>query len=168
MLTFCPACMLNSVQKKTDHPDTPRLVHAGQLAAALHPDMTAGFTPTVENYFNRITMLQTLEALQEARQQPRHLPGGISRMRNSPRSPRKRPPQPAGRLCRSSKHCKQPRHDAGRAGDRRHGGAGGNGGTGSGNGTAGTAPGGGGGGSGGTGGTSGAGGAGGCEIQGYV
>jgi ParB family chromosome partitioning protein len=70
LLTFCAACTINSVQVKTDRPDTPRLVHAGQLAAVLHLDMTSWFTPTAENYFNRISKLQILEALQEARQQP--------------------------------------------------------------------------------------------------
>jgi ParB family chromosome partitioning protein len=70
LLTFCAACTLNAVQMKTDRADTPRLVHANQLAAVLHLDMTSWFTPTAENYFNRISKLQILEALQEARQQP--------------------------------------------------------------------------------------------------
>ncbi len=55
---------------KADRPDAPRLAHAGQLAAVLHLDMTAWFTPTAENYFNRVSKVQILEALQEARQQP--------------------------------------------------------------------------------------------------
>jgi ParB family transcriptional regulator, chromosome partitioning protein len=55
---------------KSDRADAPRLVHASQLAAVLHLDMTSWFTPTAENYFNRISKLQILEALQEARQQP--------------------------------------------------------------------------------------------------
>ncbi len=70
LLTFCAACTLNAVQMKADRPDTPRLIHASQLAAVLHLDMTAWFTPTAENYFNRVSKLQILEALQEARQQP--------------------------------------------------------------------------------------------------
>ncbi|HEV2521701.1 MAG TPA: ParB/RepB/Spo0J family partition protein [Candidatus Acidoferrales bacterium] len=70
LLTFCAACTINAVQMKADRPDAPRLVHAGQLAAVLHLDMTAWFTPTAENYFNRVSKLQILEALQEARQQP--------------------------------------------------------------------------------------------------
>jgi ParB family chromosome partitioning protein len=70
LLTFCAACTLNAVQMKADRPDAPRLVHAGQLAAVLHLDMTAWFTPTAENYFNRVSKIQILEALQEARQQP--------------------------------------------------------------------------------------------------
>ena len=70
LLTFCAACTINSVQMKTDRPDAPRLVHANQLAAVLHLDMTAWFTPTAENYFNRVSKIQILEALQEARQQP--------------------------------------------------------------------------------------------------
>src|SRR5207249_1059543 len=70
LLTFCAACTINSVQMKADRPDAPRLVHAGQLAAVLHLDMTAWFKPTAENYFNRVSKLQILEALQEARQQP--------------------------------------------------------------------------------------------------
>jgi ParB family transcriptional regulator, chromosome partitioning protein len=51
LLTFCAACTLNNVQMKADRPDAPRLVHASQLAAVLHLDMTAWFTPTAENYF---------------------------------------------------------------------------------------------------------------------
>lgn len=70
LLTFCAACTLNSVQMKADRPDAPRLAHANQLAAALRLDMTAWLTPTAENYFNRVSKLQILEALQEARQQP--------------------------------------------------------------------------------------------------
>jgi ParB family chromosome partitioning protein len=70
LLTFCAACTLNAVQMKTDRPDTPRLMHASQLAAVLHLDMTSWFTPTAENYFNRVSKVQILEALQEARQQP--------------------------------------------------------------------------------------------------
>lgn len=70
LLTFCAACTLNAVQMKADRPDAPRLVHAGQLATVLQLDMTAWFTPTAENYFNRVSKLQILEALQQARQQP--------------------------------------------------------------------------------------------------
>jgi ParB family transcriptional regulator, chromosome partitioning protein len=55
---------------KADRPDSPRLVHASQLATVLNLDMTAWFTPTAENYFNRVSKSQILEALQEARQQP--------------------------------------------------------------------------------------------------
>ncbi|HXN51420.1 MAG TPA: ParB/RepB/Spo0J family partition protein [Candidatus Acidoferrum sp.] len=70
LLTFCAACTINGAQTKTDRPDAPRLIHAGQLAAVLHLDMTAWFTPTAENYFNRVSKVQIIEALQEARQQP--------------------------------------------------------------------------------------------------
>ena len=70
LLTFCAACTINSVQMKSDRPDAPRLVHANQLAAVLKLDMTPWFTPTAENYFNRVSKTQILEDLQEARQQP--------------------------------------------------------------------------------------------------
>jgi ParB family transcriptional regulator, chromosome partitioning protein len=70
LLTFCAASTLNAVQMKADRPDTARLVHASQLAAVLRLDMTAWFMPTAENYFNRVSKIQILEALQEARQQP--------------------------------------------------------------------------------------------------
>lgn len=70
LLTFCAACTLNGVQTKSDRPDAPRLVHAGQFAIVLNLDMTQWFTPTAANYFNRISKPQILEALQEARQQP--------------------------------------------------------------------------------------------------
>jgi ParB family chromosome partitioning protein len=55
---------------KSDASDSPRLAHADQLAASLALDMTAWFTPTAENYFNRVSKAQVLDALQEARQQP--------------------------------------------------------------------------------------------------
>jgi ParB family transcriptional regulator, chromosome partitioning protein len=70
LLTFCAACTVNAVQLKADRLNSPRLVHANQLAAVLHLDMSAWFTPTAETYFNRVSKLQILEALQEARQQP--------------------------------------------------------------------------------------------------
>lgn len=70
LLTFCAASTINAVQMKTDRMDSSRLAHAGQLAAALHLDMTAWFTPSADNCFNRLSKAQILEALQEARQQP--------------------------------------------------------------------------------------------------
>jgi len=70
LLTFCAASTVNAVQMKADRPDSPRLVHAGRLAAALRLDMAAWFAPTAENYFSRVSKVQMLEALQEARQQP--------------------------------------------------------------------------------------------------
>lgn len=69
ILTFCAACTINSVQMKSDRPDSSRLVHAGQLATVLQLDMTAWFTPTAGNCFSRLSKVQILEALQEARQQ---------------------------------------------------------------------------------------------------
>jgi ParB family chromosome partitioning protein len=70
LLTFCAASTLNGVHTKSDRSDSPRLVHASQLGAVLNLDMTSWFTPTAENYFNRVSKVQILEALQEARQQP--------------------------------------------------------------------------------------------------
>ena len=62
--------VLKVLKLARDQRENPRSSHASQLAAVLHLDMTAGFTPTAENYFNRVSKLQILEALQEARQQP--------------------------------------------------------------------------------------------------
>lgn len=70
LLTFCAACTLNGVQMKSDRPDAPRLVHAGQLAATLRLDMKPWFTPTAENYFSRISKPQVLDALREAKGKP--------------------------------------------------------------------------------------------------
>ncbi len=70
LMAFCAACTINAVQMKADRPDSARLAHAGQLADTLCLDMTAWFTPTADNCFNRLSKPQILEALQEARQQP--------------------------------------------------------------------------------------------------
>ena len=70
LLTFCAACMVNTVQHKTDRPDCARLEHAKQLGMALKLDMKVWFTPTAENYFSRVSKPQILEALTVARNQP--------------------------------------------------------------------------------------------------
>ncbi|MFA5909276.1 MAG: ParB/RepB/Spo0J family partition protein [Vicinamibacterales bacterium] len=69
LLTFCAACTINAVQIKADRPDSPRLMHAAQLATALQLDMSPWFTPTADNCFSRLSKAQVLEALREARQQ---------------------------------------------------------------------------------------------------
>lgn len=65
LLAFCAACTVNAVQGKMDKPDNDRLEHAGKLAAELKLDMKAWFTPTAENYYNRIGKPQIIAALQE-------------------------------------------------------------------------------------------------------
>ncbi len=70
LLTFCAACMVNAVQRKTDRPDCPRLDHASKLSVAVKLDMKAWFTPTAEGYFSRISKPQILDALTDARKQP--------------------------------------------------------------------------------------------------
>jgi hypothetical protein len=44
-----------------------KVEHANQLAAALQMDMRDWFTPTVENFFGRVSKLQIANALTEAR-----------------------------------------------------------------------------------------------------
>ena len=67
LFTFCIATTINAVQMKADKQGNGRLRHADQLAATLGLDMTAWFTTTADNYFNRISKPQILEALREAK-----------------------------------------------------------------------------------------------------
>ena len=70
LLACCAALTINAVMSKQDRPDSARIGHADQLAAALDLDMTNWFTPTAENYFARISKPLIVEALNEARNNP--------------------------------------------------------------------------------------------------
>lgn len=67
LLAFCTATTINAVQMKADREGNRRLTHAEALASSVNLDMTTWFTPTAENYFNRISKPQILEALREAK-----------------------------------------------------------------------------------------------------
>lgn len=68
LLAFCAATTVNAVQLKNTRRE--HLAHAAQLASALGLDMRAWFTPTAANYFARVSKVQILEALREARNAP--------------------------------------------------------------------------------------------------
>jgi ParB family chromosome partitioning protein len=66
LLAFCAACTVNAVQLKHDRDDCPRLAHANAIGKALKLDMTQWFTPTAENFFNRVPRTMILSSLSEA------------------------------------------------------------------------------------------------------
>jgi ParB family transcriptional regulator, chromosome partitioning protein len=67
LLAIIAAKAVNAVQRKGDKPDACRLVHANDLAKALKLDTGAWFSPTAENYFNRVSRAQILAAIDEAK-----------------------------------------------------------------------------------------------------
>jgi ParB family chromosome partitioning protein len=70
LLAFSTATTVNAVQVKSDRQDSGRFRHTDMLASALGLDMKTWFTPTAGNYFSRISKLQILEALHEAKGTP--------------------------------------------------------------------------------------------------
>lgn len=73
LLACCAALTVDAIRTKQDRPDSPRLQHGDQLAAALKLDMKDWFTPTADNYFSRVGKQQNLDAVTEAKGQP-HAP----------------------------------------------------------------------------------------------
>ena len=67
LLAFIAAKSVNAVQRKDDRPDAARLTHATALAMALNLDMAQWFTPTAEGYFNRLTRMQILADIDDAK-----------------------------------------------------------------------------------------------------
>jgi ParB family transcriptional regulator, chromosome partitioning protein len=65
LLTFCAALSVNCIQTKADS-GKGRLHHANALATALHMDMRNWFTPNADNFFNKVSKSQILEAMTEA------------------------------------------------------------------------------------------------------
>ena len=65
--------VMNATRSKQDRPDSARLRHADQLAAAQKLDLKDWFTPTADNYFSRVGKQQILDAITEASGQP-HAP----------------------------------------------------------------------------------------------
>jgi ParB family transcriptional regulator, chromosome partitioning protein len=67
LLAFCAAAIVDGVVlPHKDSSDAAKVEHANQLAAALQMDMRDWFTPTVENFFGRVSKLQIANALTEA------------------------------------------------------------------------------------------------------
>ena len=67
LLAIIAARAVNTVQRKGDRPDACRLVHAAELGKSLKLDIGAWFTPTAEVYFNRVSRVQILAAINEAK-----------------------------------------------------------------------------------------------------
>ncbi len=67
LLAFCAGCSIDAVQKKHERPDNRRLAHAQAVGEALKFDMTAWFSPTAANYFNRVSHAVILGALAQAK-----------------------------------------------------------------------------------------------------
>ncbi|MFA5957761.1 ParB/RepB/Spo0J family partition protein [Hyphomicrobium sp.] len=67
LFAHCVSLTLNAVREPHNHRDD-EIRHANQLATVLGLDMVQeGFTPTVENYFGRITKAQIIDAVREAK-----------------------------------------------------------------------------------------------------
>lgn len=67
LLAFVAALSVDAVRGKQERPDTARLTHADQLAAALGLDMRHWWTPSVDGFFARLTKAQMVQAVTEAR-----------------------------------------------------------------------------------------------------
>lgn len=70
LLAFCAAATVNAVVTKNAGDKSARLAHAAQLAAAVHLDMRAWFTPTAANYFSRVSKAEILAALRDVKNAP--------------------------------------------------------------------------------------------------
>jgi len=68
LLAFCAAATVDAVVlPHRESSDAAKVEHANQLAAALQMDMRSWFTPTVENFFGRVSKMQIADALTEAK-----------------------------------------------------------------------------------------------------
>lgn len=67
LLAFVAAQAVNAVQQKADRAGSGRLAGADALAQALAFDMGDWFTPDAESYFGRISSVQIIETLSEAK-----------------------------------------------------------------------------------------------------
>lgn len=70
LLAHVAAESVDAVRRKSDPVNSPRIGHADALARALGIDMAQAFTPGVENYFSRISGVQIVSALCEAKGVP--------------------------------------------------------------------------------------------------
>lgn len=67
VLAVLAGASVDSVQRKADRSDAPRLRHSDELARALDLNMTEWFSPTAGNYFDRVSRSQILAAIDEAK-----------------------------------------------------------------------------------------------------
>lgn len=65
LLTFCAACTVDAVQRKSGWDKGYRIPNAELLAQELDLDMSKWFKPTAENYFGKISKAQILEDIKE-------------------------------------------------------------------------------------------------------
>lgn len=65
-LAVLAGASVDAVQRNAERGESPRLLHADDLANALALNMTGWFAPTAENYFSRVNRLQILAAIDEA------------------------------------------------------------------------------------------------------
>jgi ParB family chromosome partitioning protein len=73
LLAYCAGRTVNAVQKKEDRDNCPRLTDADRLAAALGLSMAEWFTPSAENYFQRVGKPQIVADIAEATKRPAKL-----------------------------------------------------------------------------------------------
>jgi len=66
LLAFCAGCTVDAVSSKQDI-SSVRVLHANMLAEALKLDMAAWFTPTAENFFQRVGRQTIVNAICEAK-----------------------------------------------------------------------------------------------------
>ncbi|MBV9762468.1 MAG: ParB/RepB/Spo0J family partition protein [Acidobacteriaceae bacterium] len=66
LLAFLAATSLDAIEQPKPQDSGSRIAHANAVAAALCMDMTQWFTPTAENFFDRISKTRICEALREA------------------------------------------------------------------------------------------------------
>jgi ParB family transcriptional regulator, chromosome partitioning protein len=67
LLAYCVACIVNGIVSKSDTDNQgQRCQQANALASALCFDMSKWFTPTVSNFFSRVSKSRIAEALAEA------------------------------------------------------------------------------------------------------
>jgi ParB family transcriptional regulator, chromosome partitioning protein len=66
LLAFCVANTVNAIQSKNDPAGQSRAPYADALATALTLDMTRWFQPQADNFFQRISKTQILDALKRA------------------------------------------------------------------------------------------------------
>ena len=93
------------------NPGRDRIRHADQLAEMLTLDLgEAGFAPTAENYFGRVTKAEILNAVTDARAKRPRASSPTSRKRRWRSKPNASLPEQAGcrRLCAASSRSKTP------------------------------------------------------------
>jgi ParB family chromosome partitioning protein len=69
LLAFCAALSVNGIKTKTNS-SIGRIHHADALATALKMDMRNWFTPTVANFFSKVSKPHMLDATTEAGKAP--------------------------------------------------------------------------------------------------